>query len=340
MKRTLIILLFVFFAIQINAQQSKTGSQRPEGVSIGKIYNDSKSQIVISGVPTYLWHRGCGPTALGMVIGYYDSNGFSDLIEGDATTQTTEVDNAIANSDHYNDYSTPLDYWPNLEQDNSELGGAHTSNCIADFMQTSWSSEGNYWGWSWSSKIAPAFNSYVSQLNDDYIISSQRISYSAYSWDLYKTEIDNNRPVVFLVDSDGDGSTDHFVTGIGYDDATNEYAIYDTWDTQIHWYTYQGMSSSYAWGIYDFNKFEISVPVNILENDESIKTYPNPTTGIFRIDNSNSLEITKIEVFDISGKYIFSTNSTQIDISNLEDGIYLIKIITNNNVLTKKITKK
>ena len=93
-----------------------------------------------------MWHRGCGPTALGMVFGYYDLHGFSDLYPDSSTIQTMNINNLIASDDHYSDYSQPLDYYPNLIQDASQTGAPHQDNSIADFMQTSKSSQGNYWG--------------------------------------------------------------------------------------------------------------------------------------------------------------------------------------------------
>ena len=42
-------------------------------------------------VPAYLWRHGCGPTALGMIAGYYDGLGFDDLIPGSAASQTDAV---------------------------------------------------------------------------------------------------------------------------------------------------------------------------------------------------------------------------------------------------------
>ena len=169
-------------------------------------------------MPTYLWCRGCGPTALGMLVGYYDNNGFPDLIAGETINQTDEVDNAIASSAHYNDYSLPKDYYPNLLSDKSEKGDAHKSDCIADFMQTSWSSEGIYWGWSWSSKISIAFTKYIEMKKFAYTLKTSYDWLSQASWNNYLNEINNNRPVILLVDTDADGKIDHFVTGIGYDD--------------------------------------------------------------------------------------------------------------------------
>ncbi len=237
-------------------QQSTTGKYRPENVSKGIIGKSSKNQVLVNGVPSYLWQHGCGPTALGMVIGYYDIHGYPELMIGDASTQTTYVNSAIANNDHYNDYSEPIDYFPDLYADKSELGGAHISNCIADYMHTSWSLDANRYGWSYSNKVSDAFAEYVDQ-QSSYSTYVNYENYNSGSWDMYKAQINNNRPVVLLVDTDGDAETDHFVTGIGYDDSNNKYGIYDTWDDQIHWYQWRPMSTSYSWGIYGFNILHI-----------------------------------------------------------------------------------
>ena len=252
----------------LNAQRSTSGPVRPSDVSIGIIKEKSELQkapvVIIDNVPYYLWHHGCGPTALGMVIGYYDLAGFPDLVEGYATTQTTGVNSAIANDLHYNDYSLPLDEEPNLLKDKSELGGAHASNCLGDFLQTSWSSRGSYYGWGYNSDMLPAFSSYFNMIYPGNAVTATRIYYSNPDiWNIYKNEINNNRPVVFLVDSNGDGETDHFVTGTGYDDSENLYAIHDTWDNETHWYSWRGMASGSSWGIYCMNIFNVQQPIEM-----------------------------------------------------------------------------
>ena len=263
MKTRKVLFLSIFLVVNLLtgnliAQQSTLGPIPPEGTFRGKVDKISDAQVLISGVPSYIWHRGCGPTALGMVIGYYDGQGYPDLIDGDASTQTTIVNNAIANSEHYSDYSQPIDYYPNLLTDLSEIGGAHTSNCMGDFMQTSWSSENNYGGWSWSSDIGTAFSSYLNMRNSSYVTSTSYEYYSdVISWIYFKNEIDNDRPVVVLVDTDGNGGSDHFVAGIGYDETTGEYAVYDTWDHSIHWYEWRGVSPGDLWGIWGFNMLEL-----------------------------------------------------------------------------------
>ena len=66
---------------------------------------------------------------------------------------------------------------------------------------------------------------------------------------------------------------------------------------------------------------------------------PNPNTGKFEIVSSNTL--TELEIFDITGKEIFSSfpnsSSVKIDLSGLRKGIYFVKSVSENLVEIKKI---
>jgi Secretion system C-terminal sorting domain len=63
--------------------------------------------------------------------------------------------------------------------------------------------------------------------------------------------------------------------------------------------------------------------------------FPNPTNGILNIGNEN---LEKIVVYDISGKVVskFAPNS-QIDLSNLSKGLYLIKLFSSKEIIVDKI---
>ena len=347
MKKTILLSLAITFAFSMNAQQSTTGKFRPANVSKGSTIS-TKTQVLISGVPSYIWTHGCGPTALGMVVGYYDGIGYPNLIDGDASTQGTNTNNAMANSEHYDDYSLPIDNYPDLFQDKSELGGAHTSNCIGDFMETSWSSENNRYGWSWSNMISVAFEEYLEMQSSTYSINTSYDYFSSFSWVAYKAEINNNRPVVILVDTDGDGSTDHFVTGIGYDESNSTYGIYDTWDNSIHWYAWRGLASGDDWGIFGFNIFELSNPTAIegLNNNLAVNIYPNPASEIINIEIENSNNYNKIDIvlYDVVGKIIYETNASinqnivTIDIPDNISGVFYLNIILDDKeISTKKL---
>ena len=168
------------------------------------------------------------------------------------------ADCAAPDGDHFQDYSCPIDSSPTLLTDRSETGGAHTSNCVGDFFKTSWSSRSNYYGWAWVFDAPGSFTGYVDLVAPQYNPSATNKTFANFSWSEYKAEIDAGRPVVFLVDTDGDGTTDHFVTGVGYDDATTQYGIHDTWDNSVHWYAWRGIGSGRTWGIYSVTLFTLT----------------------------------------------------------------------------------
>lgn len=235
------------------------------------------ADTVVVGVPGYLWRHGCGPTAVGMVVGYWDGKGCSALFDGDAVTQTSSVNQGIASQGgtgvprHYEDYSLPDDSNTNypIQPDKSAppAGDEHTSDSIADFMFTSWSSQNNRYGWSYSNHITPAFTNYVNLRSASYgpITQTYYMDYSpSLTWSLLTSEINAKRPMVFLVDSSGDGYTDHFVTVVGYrlDGSTQYYGCLDTWEpaATIRWERFRGMSSSYGWGVCLGYTFNLSCP--------------------------------------------------------------------------------
>jgi len=267
-------------------QQSRTGPIPPPEV----LKRDAENQInkqndFISEnslpVPSYLWRHGCGPTAVGMVIGYYDILGYDDLIPGSAATQTDQVNQVIASGgdqdnpfppgseSHYEDYASPEDSWPNMLDDDyiTQDRVPHTDNCIADYMHTSKSTFDNYYGWCWSDDIGSAFVDYVLQQNSNYSVEFQDYYFHrTLNWSILTSEIDLGRPMVFLVDTDGDNSTDHFVTVIDYrtHGQNNEYGCWDTWDDgKIRWQDFNQMSADVSWGIWGAWQFVFNTPVPV-----------------------------------------------------------------------------
>ena len=72
------------------------------------------------------------------------------------------------------------------------------------------------------------------------------------------------------------------------------------------------------------------------------EAYPNPTNAILNLKNSQNIDT--VSVFDLIGKNILSQtiNATegQVDISSLQNGIYLMKILSDQKEKTIKIIKK
>ncbi len=67
-----------------------------------------------------------------------------------------------------------------------------------------------------------------------------------------------------------------------------------------------------------------------LYSTESINIYPNPTTDIVTIKLNDEVKDKSLQILDLSGKIVLrkniSGNSTEIDVSVLEKGVYLIKV--------------
>jgi len=86
-------------------------------------------------------------------------------------------------------------------------------------------------------------------------------------------------------------------------------------------------------------------PSTLSNNDfnlDQVSIYPNPTnTGKVTITSSNS-DAMNVQVFDILGKQVKNetlTNNT-LNVSNLNTGVYILKITQNNATTTKKLVIK
>jgi hypothetical protein len=201
----------------------------------------SAAPVVLSDVPAYNWYHGCGPTAAASVIGYWDLHGYGNLFTASGWNDvrlTANVQDQISSPEHNARYDPTPDNTSNPESWNS----------IADWFRTS--KDPLAYGWSYQSYADDAFIGYGNYRG--YTIDAYYESWSSFGWTDLVTEIDMARPMMFLVDTDGDGGTDHFVPVLGYDDRGVDglwYGLYTTWseDETVAWYQFQGMGS--PWGI-------------------------------------------------------------------------------------------
>ena len=91
-------------------------------------------------------------------------------------------------------------------------------------------------------------------------------------------------------------------------------------------------------GVAIFKDYTLSSPDFYLNE---IKIYPNPSSSHVFIKSPTNL-ITKIELYNLLGERIQSLNNNveSINISNLDSGIYLLKIYAEPDAIVKKIIKK
>jgi hypothetical protein len=78
------------------------------------------------------------------------------------------------------------------------------------------------------------------------------------------------------------------------------------------------------------------------ENSNVFKIYPVPSSDILNISNTNQYEIQTIEIYNQLGQIVQKElgNVFQINVSQLQNGAYFLKIKTENSVYTKQFIKE
>jgi len=83
------------------------------------------------------------------------------------------------------------------------------------------------------------------------------------------------------------------------------------------------------------------VPAGIVEAVQSFKIYPNPASDLVSIKGTNGSSFNRVQAFDITGRVVYTSDasgsSLSIDVSNWNNGIYLVQIATDSGVQVKRI---
>lgn len=200
--------------------------------------------VVISDVPAYSWYHGCAPTAAASLIGYWDLHGYPNLFDaaGPQVFYTPNVQDQISSPAHNAKYDPTPDN-PNLP--------TPPSTSIADFFHTSQDPLG--YGWTYNFYADSAFTGYAAYRGYHFSAFDEYF-YGDLSWNTFTSEIDAGRPVMFIVDTSGTGSTDHAIPVIGYEDRGAGglwYGMYTTWseDETVVWEPFRGIQPGVPWGI-------------------------------------------------------------------------------------------
>ena len=75
--------------------------------------------------------------------------------------------------------------------------------------------------------------------------------------------------------------------------------------------------------------------------DNSFNLYPNPTNGLLNIEINENSSINKVMITDFFGKIVFNQSKfqSQIDVSDLSNGMYFIQLFSDNNTFVRKFVK-
>jgi len=95
--------------------------------------------------------------------------------------------------------------------------------------------------------------------------------------------------------------------------------------------------------IKSWNEITKSLTFNALSinelNDLTFNVYPNPTNGVLNITSKHPID--SIKIYSVLGREVLTTTTEvdKIDISNLTNGMYIIKVSSNNTTAVKRIIK-
>ncbi len=107
--------------------------------------------------------------------------------------------------------------------------------------------------------------------------------------------------------------------------------------------SYQGIAFYAFPSNYQKSAFKTSKDDSSIENNNVVKTYPNPTKGQFTIENESQL-IDSVQITDFLGKIVLEKNINdkkfEFDISDLSNGIYFAKVHSAGNTEILKIIKE
>jgi photosystem II stability/assembly factor-like uncharacterized protein len=165
------------------------------------------------------------------------------------------------------------------------------------------------------------------------------ICYSAYFTD------ENNGYAVGII-SDPYSSTQH-----GFIQLTADGAL--TWDEQfaetpraLHNIVMTVPGESFAVGDYGtiLRRMNWGVWVAAQATDKDIRIFPNPATDQVTIEVKRILKDATITLMKVDGRAVMTRNMTgkrtRIDISNLPEGLYLLKLTCRDRILTTRFVKR
>ena len=82
--------------------------------------------------------------------------------------------------------------------------------------------------------------------------------------------------------------------------------------------------------------------IGVEEFSTAFNIYPNPVNDVLFIENGNNIE--EVSIYTITGVMVYSeqcvSNNVQVNVSELEGGVYIIKVRTENNEIINRFVKK
>jgi len=154
----------------------------------------------------------------------------------------------------------------------------------------------------------------------------------------------------FSFEGQPDSETRYWISIEVANNANSDFAYWETTSASLNgmpsaindngsgWEIYDSGTGQVFDGVYEFGgECVLSIEGNMLPK---LVIHPNPTSDIINLVIPNSEEIISMTLYDISGKQMDVTRTANaIDVSNLPNGLYILKITSEEGVVSRKIIK-
>ncbi len=258
----------------------------------GKLLALHREGVTLNNAPDYDWWHGCSPTSAGMMMGYYDINGYgslyyNNLVPGGQAELSTYggsgpyiANNAIASSGHISDFYSGV-YGASGDDVDPPF---HPFDSLADFMGTSQDLIGNpcgpntngstgFWNYLDGSRL---YASNIFGYGPDVYNTSgmfgmwEYINYTGYGSgspdsNFFNQYVDTYNPngftfAEYMAEIDAGRVVmihveDHSMFGYGYNEDTEEIILHDTWNEGEHSMTWGG---TYPYGTAELQLYGVT----------------------------------------------------------------------------------
>lgn len=100
-------------------------------------------------------------------------------------------------------------------------------------------------------------------------------------------------------------------------------------------------------GFFCIDNVEYETSLSLSDRGElnNVKTFPNPTSNLVQVLFQETKKNISYKLIDVTGRDVESTRLTgtnrfQLDLTNQNKGVYLLRIVADNKVVTKRIIKE
>lgn len=92
--------------------------------------------------------------------------------------------------------------------------------------------------------------------------------------------------------------------------------------------------------------FSVNVTMHFVEDGiadneiGSISVYPNPAHDIIRIETRSIASVQSVDLYNVTGQKVLSSNEKEINVSGLEPGVYFVRVNCGGNSLIERVVIK